>query len=312
LGEGVKSKVKTPLPGFLGNVNGYLARSISSALMPIKTTVITGATSGIVKATAMALAGQDHAVYLLVRNIIRGEAIKQEIISQTGNKHIHVIKCDLADLRNVHEAAAELSQKLLLINILINNAGAGFSERKVSKDGFEMTFATNHLGHFLLTTNLMPLLERGQARIINVSSEGHKLGKPNFDDLQSVQNYSSVKAYGMAKLFNVYFARSLAQKFGDKGVLAFSLHPGAVNSSFADKLKGFDKIIMKLARPFMITPERGAETSIYLATAPKLDKFNGGYFKKKKLAKTAVIAQDAAAQEKLWQISEKLISKSIV
>lgn len=280
--------------------------------MPIKTTVITGATSGIGKATAMALAGQDHAVYLLVRNFIKGEAVKKEIITHTGNKHVYVIKCDLADLQSVHEAAAELSQKMMAINILINNAGAGFSERQVSKDGFEMTFATNHLGHFLLTKSLMPLLERGQARIINVSSEGHKLGKPNFDDLQSSQNYSSVKAYGMAKLFNVYFARSLAQKFGDKGVLAFSLHPGAVNSNFADKLKGFDKIIMKLARPFMITSERGAETSVYLVTAPKLDKFNGSYFKKKKVAKTAAIVQDADVQEKLWHISEKLISKSTV
>jgi NAD(P)-dependent dehydrogenase (short-subunit alcohol dehydrogenase family) len=280
--------------------------------MPIKTTVITGATSGIGKATATALAAQDHAVYLLVRNIIKGEAVRQEIVTQTGNKHVYVIKCDLADLQSVREAAAELSQKLMAINILINNAGAGFSERQVSKDGFEMTFATNHLGHFLLTTSLMPLLERGQARIINVSSEGHKLGKPNFDDLQSAQKYSAVKAYGMAKLFNVYFARSLAQKFSNKGIRAFSLHPGAVNSGFADKLKGFEKTLMKLARPFMITSEQGAETSIYLATAPRLDQFNGRYFKKKKVAKTATIVQDAAAQEKLWQISDKLISKSVV
>ncbi|QEM09820.1 SDR family oxidoreductase [Mucilaginibacter rubeus] len=279
--------------------------------MPIKTTVITGATSGIGKATAMALAAQDHEVYLLVRNIIKGEAVKQEIIAKTGNKHVSVIKCDLADLQSVREAAIELSQKLTTINILINNAGAGFSERRVSKDGFEMTFTTNHLGHFLLTTSLMPLLERGQARIINVSSEGHKIGKPNFDDLQSAQNYSSFKAYGMAKLFNIYFTQSLAQKFADKGVLAFSLHPGVVNSSFIEGLKGFDKVLMKMARPFMITSQQGAETSIYLATEPGLDKFNGRYFKKKKLAKTSPIAQDWAAQEKLWQISEKLISKSV-
>ncbi|WP_121810444.1 SDR family oxidoreductase [Mucilaginibacter kameinonensis] len=279
--------------------------------MPIKTTIITGATSGIGKATAMALAAQDHEVYLLVRNIIKGETVKQEIIAKTGNKHVSVIKCDLADLQSVREAAAELSQKLTTINILINNAGAGFSERRVSKDGFEMTFTTNHLGHFLLTTSLMPLLERGHARIINVSSEGHKIGKANFDDLQSAQNYSSFKAYGMAKLFNIYFTQSLAQKFADKGILAFSLHPGVVNSSFIEGLKGFDKILMKLARPFMITSQQGAETSIYLAMEPGLDKFNGRYFKKEKLAKTSPIAQDWAAQEKLWQISEKLISKSV-
>ncbi|WP_114938235.1 SDR family oxidoreductase [Mucilaginibacter endophyticus] len=280
--------------------------------MPIKTTVITGATSGIGKATAMALAAQDHEVYLLVRNIIKGEAVKQEIIAQTGNKHVSVIKCDLADLQSVREAAAELSQKLVAINILINNAGAGFSERRVSKDGFELTFTTNHLGHFLLTTSLMPLLKRGHARIINVSSEGHKIGRPNFDDLQSAQNYSSFKAYGMAKLFNIYFTQSLAQKFADKGILAFSLHPGVVNSSFTEGLKGFDKILMKMARPFMITSQQGAETSIYLATEPGLDKFNGRYFKKKNIAKTSSATRDLAAQEKLWKISEKLISKSML
>ncbi|WP_295716202.1 SDR family oxidoreductase [Mucilaginibacter sp.] len=277
--------------------------------MALKTTVITGATSGIGKETALSLARQGHALYLLVRNIQKGDRVKQELVEQTGNKEINVIKCDLADLQSVRDAVAELSGKLFAINILINNAGGIFAERELSKDRFEMTFTSNHLGHFLLTTSLMPLLQKGQARIINVSSEAHKRGNPQFDDLQWEQSYNAWKAYGMNKLFNIYFTQSLASKFANMGILAFSLHPGVVSTDFWLRFKGFGKLTTMLLRPFMITAEQGAETSIFLATAPRLDKYNGGYFKKKKIAKTSAIATDTAARDKLWAISEKLISK---
>jgi NAD(P)-dependent dehydrogenase (short-subunit alcohol dehydrogenase family) len=277
--------------------------------MALKTTVITGATSGIGKETALSLARQGHALYLLVRNIQKGDRVKQELVEQTGNKEINVIKCDLADLQSVRDAVAELSGKLFAINILINNAGGIFAERELSKDRFEMTFTSNHLGHFLLTTSLMPLLQKGQARIINVSSEAHKRGNPHFDDLQWEQSYNAWKAYGMNKLFNIYFTQSLASKFANTGILAFSLHPGVVSTDFWIGFKGFGKLTTMLLRPFMITAEHGAETSIFLATAPRLDKYNGGYFKKKKIAKTSAIATDTAARDKLWAISEKLISK---
>jgi NAD(P)-dependent dehydrogenase (short-subunit alcohol dehydrogenase family) len=277
--------------------------------MALKTTVITGATSGIGKETALSLARQGHALYLLVRNIQKGDRVKQELVEQTGNKEINVIKCDLADLQSVRDAVAELSGKLFAINILINNAGGIFAERELSKDRFEMTFTSNHLGHFLLTTSLMPLLQKGQARIINVSSEAHKRGNPQFDDLQWEQSYNAWKAYGMNKLFNIYFTQSLASKFANTGILAFSLHPGVVSTDFWIGFKGFGKLTTMLLRPFMITAEHGAETSIFLATAPRLDKYNGGYFKKKKIAKTSAIATDTAARDKLWAISEKLISK---
>jgi NAD(P)-dependent dehydrogenase (short-subunit alcohol dehydrogenase family) len=277
--------------------------------MALKTTVITGATSGIGKETALSLARQGHALYLLVRNIQKGDRVKQELVEQTGNKEINVIKCDLADLQSVRDAVAELSGKLFAINILINNAGGIFAERELSKDRFEMTFTSNHLGHFLLTTSLMPLLQKGQARIINVSSEAHKRGNPQFDDLQWEQSYNAWKAYGMNKLFNIYFTQSLASKFANTGILAFSLHPGVVSTDFWLRFKGFGKLTTMMLRPFMITAEQGAETSIFLATAPRLDKYNGGYFKKKKIAKTSAIATDTAARDKLWAISEKLISK---
>lgn len=281
--------------------------------MPFRTTVITGATSGIGKETALALAKKDHALYLLVRNVQKGEQLKKELVEQTGNRSIFVIHCDLADLQTVRQAADELKGKLFGINTLINNAGGINMHREVSKDGFEQTFAMNHLGHFMLTTSLMPLLEKGQARIINVSSEAHKMGKATMlNDVQSVHDYSAFRAYALAKLCNIYFAKSLAEKYGAKGITAYALHPGIVNTGFGSELGGLGKIMMWLARPFMISAQEGAQTSIYLASEVKLSpKLNGEYFKKKQVAKTTLAAQNVSARNKLWQISEQLVAPFI-
>lgn len=271
--------------------------------MPLKTTVITGATSGIGKETALALAKKGHAVYMLVRNTDKGEAVRKEIIAESNNQEVYVIYCDVSDLQSVKDAAEVLKVKLFAINVLINNAGGIFNKRELSKDGFEMTLAVNHLGPFLLTLCLMPLLERGQARIINVSSEAHKWGKPWFGNLQWETNYSATRAYGMSKLFNIYFAKALAEKYKSKGITAFSLHPGVVSTAFGNGVSGFKKILLSLARPFMITAEKGAQTSVYLATAPKLDAQSGQYFKNEKVAVPTKIANDADARNKLWDIS---------
>jgi NAD(P)-dependent dehydrogenase (short-subunit alcohol dehydrogenase family) len=275
--------------------------------MPFTTTVITGATSGIGKETALALAKNGHAVYMLVRDIERGEQLKQEIISVTKNTNIHVVYCDLADLQSVRNAAETLKAGLMAINVLINNAGGIFAERLQSKDGFEMTFAVNHLGHFLLVQSLLPLLQRGQARIINVSSEAHRMGKPNFDDLQWTQRpYSPWKAYGMAKLFNIYFTKSLAEKYKPQGISSFALHPGLVDTGFGITLTGLGKTLLWLARPFMITAEQGAQTSIYLATTQRADANSGKYFKKQRVAGTSATANDNG-RGKLWEISMDLV-----
>ncbi|WP_462265885.1 SDR family oxidoreductase [Mucilaginibacter sp.] len=277
--------------------------------MPFRTTVITGATSGIGKATTMALARKDHAIYLLVRNLQKGEQLQQEIIEQTGNQNIYAIYCDLADMKTVCNAAAELKGKLFAINTLINNAGGIIAKRELSKDGLELTFALNHMGHFLLTTALMPLLERGQARIINLSSMAHKMGRPVFKNLQFEHDYSAMKAYGQAKLFNVYFTKSLAERFAAKGITSYAVHPGIVNTGFGSELGGAGKLMMWLARPFMITPEEGAATSVYLAAEAKLNpKLNGLYFSKKQPAKTSLMADNVSARNRLWEISE-LIAK---
>ncbi|MFB9841538.1 SDR family oxidoreductase [Mucilaginibacter ginsenosidivorans] len=272
------------------------------------TTVITGSTSGIGKVAALELAKKGHAIYMLVRNTPKGERVREEIMAQTGNKNIFVVRCDVSDMQSVREAAEELKAKLFGINILINNAGSAFTEKQLSKDGFEMTFALNHLGHFLLTTSLMPLLERGQARIINVSSQGHQRAKPNFDDLKWEHTpYKVMKAYGISKLYNIYFTKSLAERYKDKGIVSYALHPGVVNTNIWDGVKGIARLFVGVLKLFMITPEKGAETIIYLATQPKLEKNSGKYFIKCKVAKNSLIADNAEARNKLWAISEKLV-----
>ncbi|MBC7398401.1 MAG: SDR family NAD(P)-dependent oxidoreductase [Mucilaginibacter sp.] len=275
--------------------------------MATTTTVITGATSGIGEATATALAKKGHALYLLVRNVAKGEGLKKKLIAETGNKEIHIIYCDLTDLATVVKAADELTAKLFNINVLINNAGGMFNDFTLTKDGFELTFASNHLGHFLLTKRLMLLLQKGHARIINLSSDLHKAGKPDFDNLQNPDTYKAIKAYGNSKLFNIYFTKSLAERYADTGITAYALHPGVVKTSFNSKLTGFIKFFFSLATPFMISPERGAETPIYLATAPKLEAKSGQYFYKKKVKKAAEVANDTNARNKLWALSDELV-----
>jgi NAD(P)-dependent dehydrogenase (short-subunit alcohol dehydrogenase family) len=277
--------------------------------MPFTTTVITGATSGIGKETAMALAKKDHAVYMLVRDMVKGEELRQEIIAATKNKNIYVVHCDLADMESVRNAAGILKSGLMAVNILINNAGGIFAQRQESKDGYEMTFAVNHLGHFLLVNSLLPLLQKGQARIINLSSEAHRMAKPNFNDLQWAKRpYSAWKAYGTAKLFNIYFTRSLAIKYGPKGISAFALHPGLVNTGFGTGLTGISNTLMWLARPFMISAENGAQTSIYLATAARIDAKSGKYFKNRHPAGPSAQATNELGRNRLWDLSMEMIT----
>lgn len=277
--------------------------------MSHKITLITGATSGIGKETALALARKNHTLYLLVRDSAKGEQLKQHIVGQTGNQDIHVILCNLADMQSVRNAAAQINERLKAINVLINNAGGIFDEFQHTTDGFEQTFATNHLGHFLLTMSLMPLLLNGKARIINVSSEAHKPARTEWiNDMQfEHKEYSAFKAYALAKLLNIYFTKSLVDHFGSRGITAYALHPGLVNTGFGGSLSGLGNLLMMLARPFMITAEEGSQTSIYLATEPGIEDLSGQYFKKKKPAKVSSAAKYIPARERLWQLSEDLV-----
>jgi NAD(P)-dependent dehydrogenase (short-subunit alcohol dehydrogenase family) len=275
--------------------------------MPKKTIIITGATSGIGEQTALALARNGDDLFLLVRNMAKGEMVKRHILVHARNPNVYLIECDMSSLASVKKATEQIRASVDRINILVNNAGSIFPQRQLSKDGFEMTFALNHLSHFLLTLNLMPLLQKGKARIINVSSAAHKAAKPNLDDIQTEKGYKSVKAYADAKLFNIYFTQSLAQKYAGAGVTAYCLHPGLVNTQFGAAYKGLFKLFLQAMRHFMITAKEGAETSVYVATEPGLEKQNGKYFKKKKVAKTAPIANNTNNREQLWDKSEELV-----
>jgi NAD(P)-dependent dehydrogenase (short-subunit alcohol dehydrogenase family) len=156
------------------------------------------------------------------------------------------------------------------------------------------------------------LLQKGHARVINVSSDFHKGGRPRFDNLQTSEGYSAIKAYANSELFNIYFTKSLAERCADKGVSAYALHPGVVKTAFNSKLNGFLKFFFSLATPFMISPEKGAETSIYLATTPKLESKSGLYFVKKKVKPSATLANNVDARNQLWQLSEEITRKFAV
>jgi NAD(P)-dependent dehydrogenase (short-subunit alcohol dehydrogenase family) len=288
---------------------GIFSSSYKANTMSHKITLITGATSGIGKETALALARKDHTLYLLVRDSAKGEQLKQHLVGQTGNQDIHIVLCDLADMQSVSKAAVQISERLTSINVLINNAGGIFNEFQHTTDGLEQTFATNHLSHFLLTLSLMPLLLNGQARVINVSSEAHKPAKTEWiNDMQfEHKGYNAFKAYALAKLLNIYFTKSLVDHFGSRGITAYALHPGLVNTGFGEGLSGLGSLLMMLARPFMITAEEGAQTSIYLATEPGIENLTGQYFKKKQPAKISSAAKYVPARERLWQLSEDLV-----
>lgn len=269
-----------------------------------KTIVITGATSGIGKATALLLAKQGHTLWLLNRSSTKTDELIAEIRKATPSAQLHFVQLDLTRLSTVY-AAAERLLELERIDVLINNAGGLTAKRELTVDGFETQFQMNHLGHFALTKALLPLLEKSQARIINVSSEAHRAGRIQFNDLQSEKGYSSFQMYANVKLMNALFTRELHKRYSAKGIKAFALHPGVVNTRFGDGL-GKNRWMWKLMSPFLITPEKGAATSVYLATAD-VDALSGHYFKNAKkhhFAKAALSDESAAT---LWEQSEKLL-----
>ncbi|WP_296620655.1 SDR family oxidoreductase [Marivirga sp.] len=265
-----------------------------------KTIAITGATSGIGLATSEALLEKGYYLIFLVRNVEKAQTV---IVNLGKKENVSIIKCDLADLKSVRKAGEELLQKTDKLDVLINNAGGTFNDRLESEDGFELHLAVNHLGHFLLSKILMPLLEKSNTKVINLSSEAHRTGNPNWSDLNLKKKYSTISGYGNAKLYNILFTKSLA----DKGITSYALHPGVIDSGFGDSLPGFFKLIWKLGKPLMKSTREGASTSIYLATNDLPADKNGGYFKDKKVKKASSIANSKAARNRLWEESEKMV-----
>lgn len=271
----------------------------------MKRFAITGSTSGIGLEVAKTLNNQGHPLIMLNRSPEKAQAVKDQM---NQPDLIHLIECDLSKLSSVQAAAKEIRSHYSEIDGLINNAGGIFPERIETPEGLELTFAINHLGHFLLTRKLLPLLKKGSdPQIINVSSEAHRQAQPNFDDLQMTKHYQAFKAYANAKLFNIYFTRSLAASTSTHGIRANAVHPGFVSTGFGRDFKGVWKGILTLLRPFMINQQKGGESVTQLAMTTHENQPNAAYFKNKKLCKPAPIAYDETKQRQLWDVSEGLI-----
>lgn len=271
-----------------------------------KIAVITGGTSGIGKATVEKLVTFGTTVVMLVRDEDKAQLLKKEILKTFPNGKIDVFKGDLTDLKTVKTAVESIKLKYPKIDILINNAGGVYSTLEKTTDGFEIGFQVNHLAHFLISNLLLEnLLKSEDARIINLSSEAHRMGDFNVGNLNAEKKFSTWKQYGATKLMNVLFTKALANKFGEKGLMAFAVHPGVVKSGFGANNTGFLKYFNKM--PFLITPEKGAETSVYLATQQKEKLSNGGYYKRCQISYSSLESQNMVAQNQLWDISMKYI-----
>jgi retinol dehydrogenase-12 len=276
-----------------------------------KIVLVTGATSGIGEVTARELAQQGAHVIILARNRAKAERTQQEIIAATGNKKVDIVLADLSVQQQVRDVAAQVHDKYPRLDVLVNNAGLMFgSERELSADGYEMTLATNHLGPFLLTSLLLDLLQKSPAaRVVNVASMAYRFSKPTLTDLQSEQSYSPVWEYGNTKLWNIMFTQELAKRLREhsiNNVTTNSLHPGAVATGYGQQTGGIISAVLALGRPFMLSPEKGAETSIFLATDPSVATTSGGFFSKKKPEPVKSNFNTPANNQKLWQMSEAL------
>jgi NAD(P)-dependent dehydrogenase (short-subunit alcohol dehydrogenase family) len=267
--------------------------------------VVTGATNGIGKETALGLARLGATVVIVARNVERAALTANEIERETGNKNVEMVIADFASLGAVRAAAGEIARRHPALHVLVNNAGRASKKRTVSTDGFEMTFAVNHLAPFLFTRELLPLLRAGApSRIVNVASAGERNGPMRFDDLQSERNYRGFNAYAMSKLANVLFTYELASRLEGTGVTANCLHPGTVAT---DLLRQIPKLLFALISPFLLTPAKGAETVVFLAASPSVEGVSGGYFQKCRAARSSRRSYDVETRKQLWNVSEAMV-----
>ena len=269
-----------------------------------KTIVVTGGTSGIGEVAAIDLAGKGARIILVARDKRRGEATFARLEARAPNLGHRVHYADLAQLSEMKRVAAEIAAAEPRIDILINNAGAMFANREVTKDGFEKTFATDHLSYFVLTAGLRErLLAAAPARVINTASHAHKTAQFDIGDLQTTKNYTSFQAYSRAKLANILFTRELARRIEGTGITANCLHPGFVATRFGDEAGGLIGHVIGLAKVLAISPEEGAKTIIHLATSPDVATRSGEYFYKCRRTAPARAGRDDALARALWEKS---------
>jgi NAD(P)-dependent dehydrogenase (short-subunit alcohol dehydrogenase family) len=277
-----------------------------------KVVLITGGTSGIGRAAATALAAMGAEVAVTGRSRQRGEAAVEEIRDTSGNERVSLMLADLAVQTEVRGLAEEFRERYDRLDVLVNNAGIIQSKRTETPDGLELTLAVNHLAPFLLTNLLLDLLkESAPSRIITVSSEARRGAQIDFEDLQSERRYRAFKVYGMTKLANILFTYELAERLEGTGVVANCLHPGGVNTNFGANNRSFGTLLFRAFKPFMRTPEQGADTIVYLAISPEAGKMTGRYLTDRKVVASFNEPHDEATQKRLWEVSEKLTNLEV-
>jgi len=271
--------------------------------------IITGANSGIGYHTAKGLAEKKATVVMVCRNLDKGQKALDEIKKTTGSNSLYLMHCDISSMKSIDRFTREFRDRFTCLHVLINNAGAAFSKRQTTEEGYEKTIATNYLGAFKLTHNLLPILrEKTPTRIINISSGMHKTGKVDFDDLMFEKHYKSMEAYATTKLMITAYTYALAERLEGTGVTANVVEPGFVATNLGANMGGFwDKLAFTIVRPIQVSAERGAETSIWAASEPELEEVTGKTFAKKSETKSADITYEKEFQDKLWEKTAKLL-----
>lgn len=268
--------------------------------------VVTGANSGIGKAIASGLAERGFEVVLACRDAGRGEAARADIVAATGNRAVDLLPCDLSRPASVRAFAASLARSRPHVDVLVHNAGIYLARRRLTPEGREMMFAVNHLGPFLLTHLLLDRLEG--ARVITVSSVGHRFGRFDLANLEGERYFRGSHQYGITKLANVLFTRELARREARRGIVANCFHPGGVATNFAQGDGGSTLgVVVRLARILLRTPEKGAETGIFLATSPEAAKISGEYWYNCRVSRTSAAGRSAENARALWERSEALL-----
>jgi NAD(P)-dependent dehydrogenase (short-subunit alcohol dehydrogenase family) len=265
--------------------------------------VVTGGNTGIGKATVAGLAQRGATVVIACRDVGKGKAALKEIAAKTGVSELHVMRLDLASLESVRSFAAAFTARFTRLDVLVENAGVMTQKRQLTADGFEMNFGVNHVGHFLLTELLLPLLKASApSRIVVVSSNMHSSGKIDFDDIAMEKSWSG--SYPRSKLANMLFVRALAKRLGGTKVVVNGLHPGVISTDLA---RDYAAPIRLMAKWFFKSPEQGARTSLYLATAPEMAEISGRYFADAKEKRPGAAALDDVLAERLWTETERLV-----
>jgi NAD(P)-dependent dehydrogenase (short-subunit alcohol dehydrogenase family) len=276
-----------------------------------KICLVTGSTSGIGKVTARELAKQGATVVLVSRTRAKGEATQTEITQATGNPHVELLVADLSLLADVRRLASEFQHTNSHLHLLVNNAGCAYPTRTLTSEGLEATLVVNYLAPFLLTELLLDTLKASApARIVNVSSAQHANAHIDFDNLQGEKKYGNLSTYNQAKLAVLLWTYELARRLKGTGVTVNALHPGITATNFPSGMTGVLAWGMKLSKPFLLTPEKGAQTTLYLATSPEVDQVTGKYFVKSHETKSSNDSYDQTVGARLWEVTEQLVARS--